>query len=93
MARAIQISESERKSILDLCKNNCSHREIAKKIHRSKTVVTNFLKDPLKCGLGKRTGCRKKVNKRTKRHILRAASNKKISCSKIIHDLNFKMSR
>ena len=81
MPRAIQLCESERKSILDLHKKNCSYREIAKKINRSKTVVTNFLKDPLKYGLGKRTGRRRKVDKRTKRHILRAASNKTISCS------------
>ena len=90
MLRAIQLSESERKSILDLHKKNCSHREIAKKINRSKTMVTSVLKDPLKCGLVKRTGRRRKVDKRTKRHILRAASTKTICCSNISHDLNLK---
>ena len=93
MPRAIQLSESERKSILGLQKKNCSHREIAKKINRLKTVVANFLKDPLKYGLGKRTGGRRKVDKRTKRHILRATTNKTISCSNISHDLNLKISR
>ena len=93
MPRAIQLSDSERKSILDLHMKNCSHREIAKKTNRSKTVVTNFLQDPLKYGLGKRTGRRRKVDKRTKWHILRAASNKTISCSNISHDLNLKISR
>ena len=86
MLRAIQLSKSERKSILDLHKKNCSHHEIGKKINRSKTVVTNFLKAPLKYGLGKRTSGRRKVDKSTKRHILRAASNKTLSCSNISHE-------
>ena len=93
MPRAIQLSENERKSILDLHKKNCSHHETTKKINRSKSVVTNFLKDPLKYGLGKRTGRRGKVDKYTKRHILRVASNNTISCSNISHDLNLKISR
>ena len=93
LERYIQLSENERKSILDLHKKNCSHREIAKKINRSKTVVTNFLKDTLKYGLGKRTGRRRKADKRTKRHILRAANDKTIFCSNISHDLNLKISR
>ena len=93
MPRAIQLSESERKSILDLHKENSSHREIGKKINRSKTVVTNFLKYPLKYGIGKRTGRRRKVDKLTKRQILRAASKQTISFSNISHDLNLKISR
>ena len=93
MPRAIQLSESERKSILDLRKKNCSHRDIAKKINRSKTVVTNFLIDSLKYELGKQTDRRRKVDECTKRHILRTASNTTISCSNIIHDLNLNISR
>ena len=53
MPRVTKFSESERKSILDLHKKNCSHDEIAKKINRSTTVVTNFLKDLLQYGLEK----------------------------------------
>ncbi len=93
MPRANQLTESEKKCILDLYKKDCSHREIAKKINRSKTVITNFLKDPLKYGTRKRTGRRRKVDERTKRHILRTASNKSISCAKISQDLNLKLSR
>ena len=93
MPKAIQLTESEKRWILDLHKKNCSHREIAKKINRSKTVVTNFLKDPLKYGSRKRTGRRRKVDERTKRLIIRTASNKSISCANIIHDLNLKLSR
>ena len=52
-----------------------------------------FLKDSLKYGLGKRTSHRRKVDELTKRHILRATSNKTISCFNIIHNLNLKMSR
>ena len=56
-------------------------------------MITNFLKDLLKHGLGKRTDRRRKVDERIKRHILRAASNKTISCSNSVHDLNLKISR
>ena len=50
MPRAMQLTESERKSILALHKKNVSHREIAGKINRPMTVVTHFLQDPLKLG-------------------------------------------
>lgn len=93
MPKATQLTEIEKHFILDLNKNKCSHREIAKKINRSKTVVTSFLKDPLKYGSKKRTGRKRKVDERAKRHILRAASNKSISCAKIITELNLKVSR
>ncbi|CAF1614944.1 unnamed protein product [Adineta ricciae] len=93
MPKAIQLTEDEKRRILDLHKQNYSHREIAKKINRSKTVVINFSKDPLKYGSRKRTGRRRKVDEHTKRHILRAASKKSISCTDIIHDLNSKLSR
>ena len=93
MPKGMQLTESEKRSILNLHKNQCSHREIAKKINRSKTVVTNFLKDPLKYGLKKRIGRKRKVDERTKRHVLKAASNKSISCAKIVEELNLKVSR
>jgi len=93
MPREIQLTEGGRKSILALHKKNMPHRDIARKINRSKTVVTNFLKDPLKYGSRKRTGRRKKVDERTKRLIIRTASNKTISCSNIINDFCLKMSR
>ena len=85
MPSEIQLTESERKLILALHKKN--------KSHRSKTMVTNFLKDPLKYGSRKRTGRRKKVDERTKRLIIRTASNKTISCANIVNDLCLKMSR
>lgn len=44
MPRAIKLTESERKSIVGLHGENIFHREIAKKINRSKTVIANFLK-------------------------------------------------
>ncbi|CAF1088440.1 unnamed protein product [Rotaria magnacalcarata] len=93
MPGAIQLTENERKSILELHKKNTSHREIAKKINRSTTVVTNFLNDLLKYDSRKRTGRRKKVDGRAKRLIIRTASNKSIPCSNIINDLCLKMSR
>ncbi|CAF3327032.1 unnamed protein product [Rotaria socialis] len=93
MPRAIQLTERERKLILAWHKKNIPHREIAKRINRSKTVVTNFLKDPLNYGSRKPTGRRKTVDGRSKRLIIRTASNKSIPCSNIISDLGLKMSR
>jgi transposase len=93
MPRATQLTESEKKSILELHKKHCSHRDIAKKINRSKTVVTNFLKDPLKYGSKKRSGRGRKIDDRTKLHIIRAVSNKSISCANVIRNLNLKVSR
>ena len=87
MPRAIQLTETEKRSILDLYKENKSHRKIARKINRSKTALTNSLKDPLRYGSRKRTGRTKKVDDRTKRLVLRTASNKSISCANIIDDL------
>ena len=66
------------------------------KLQRKSTnqrLVTNFLKDLLTYRLGKRTSRGRKVEEHTKTHILRAASNKTISCSNIIHDLSLKISR
>ena len=42
MPRAIQLTETEKRSILDLYKENKSHREIARKINRSKTALTKI---------------------------------------------------
>lgn len=93
MPRGKQLTESEKNFILAFHKVKLSHRAIAKKINRSKTLVTNFLKDPLKYGSVKRTGRKKKVDERTKRLILRSASNQSVSCDHIARDLDLKVSR
>ncbi|CAF4736023.1 unnamed protein product [Rotaria magnacalcarata] len=90
MPREIQLTESEKKLILALHKKNISHREIARKINRPKTVVTAFLNDPLKYDSRKRTGRRKKVDERTKQLIIRTASNQTTACANIVNDLCFK---
>jgi transposase len=93
MPRGSQLSDIEKHSILEMHKNHLSHREIAKKIKRSKTAVTNFLKDPLKYGTKKRPGRRRKIDERSKRHILRAASNRNVSCARLVAEMNLKASR
>jgi len=42
MPRGFQLCESEKKRFLQYAKKKRSHRKIADKIKRSKTVVTNF---------------------------------------------------
>lgn len=93
MARGVLLSESEKKSIIDLSKKSLSHREIARQIKRSKTSVTNFLKNSSKNRIKKRCGPKNKIDNRTKRLIFRAVSNKQVSCKRIINDLNLKVSR
>ena len=93
MPLATQLSVEEKQKILKVSKKGLSHRKIAKKIHRSKTSVTYFLQDPSKLEAVKRSGRKKKLVDRDKRRVVRAASNKVISCRQISADLNLKVSR
>jgi transposase len=93
MALGARLTVSEQKDILRLSKKKMSHRDIAKKIRRSKTVVTNFLRDPDNYGTKKPTGRKPKLDNRSKRLVIRTASNKAITCSKIIKDLSLNVSR
>lgn len=93
MPRGFELTDSEKKSILELSKKKHTHREIASKINRSKTVVTNFLKNPEKYCSVKRTGRNKKVSPRVKRLIINKSSNAKISAKEIISEYNLYISK
>ena len=93
MPKGERLTNSEQETILDLHKRKLSHRKIAKKVKRSKTVVTAFLQNPSNYGKKKRTGRKPIINEKTKRLILRSACNKTISCSQIVSELNLKASR
>lgn len=87
------LSVSEKEDIIKLSNNGWSHRKIAKEICRSKTAITNFLKEKVDLKEKKRYGPKEKLNNRDKRRILREASNKVISCRKIAANLNLDISR
>lgn len=70
-----------------------SHRNIAKKIKRSKTMVTNYLSDPSKYGISKHTGKKSKIGIKTKKKIYKLAANKVISSSNIKETLDLNPSR
>ncbi len=93
MPKGFPLSESEIKTINRLINENLSHRQIALKIKRSKTLVTNYLKNPKSYGNLKRSGRRISLEPRPRRQILRVASSNTISCKKIAGTLGLKVSR
>ena len=93
MPRASELNEKERKLILELYDEKNSHREIAQKIGRSKTVVGNFLRDPANYAKRKRTGRKNKLTDCDTNAILLSTNNNKISSSDIKAGLNLNVSR
>jgi transposase len=93
MAKGSKLTNKEKKTILDSVKTGQTHRQIATKIKRSKTVVTNFLRDPDDYGTKKPSGLPNKVTARDRRQIIKQASNKMETCSKIKSDLGLNLSR
>jgi len=88
MGRGTALSEKEQTKIEVLRGLKYSNRDIAKKIKRSHNAVNHYVKDPSNYGTKKTTGPKKKLNSRQTRAIIRLASNKSTSCSKIISELN-----
>ena len=91
MPKRTELIDTEKNKIVD--QKNDFHREIAAKIKRSKTVVTNFLADPIKNGTAKRSGRKPKVTPRVKRLILNKSSNTRISANQLIGDLTLDLSK
>ena len=60
MPKASKLSEFERGRIVELHKQGLSQRAIAAEVHRSKTVICNFLKDSESYGAAKLSGRLKK---------------------------------
>lgn len=93
MPANVPLTDDEKKKILKFSEKGLSSRKIGVKIHRSKTTINDFLKNPSKMKQVKRLGRKSSIDRRTKSHILREASNKNVSCSQIIDNLNLKVSR
>ena len=62
MAKGKPLSEFERGRIFELNRGGLSHRSIANEVNRSKTVITNFLRNPDQYGHKKSPGRQKKNN-------------------------------
>ena len=74
MPKASKLSELERGRIVELHKQGLSHRAIAAEVHRSKTVIWNFLKDPESYGTAKSSGRPKQNSPALSRRIIRVVS-------------------
>lgn len=61
MAKEKPLSEFERGRIFELNRGGLSHRSIANEVNRSKTVITNFLRNPDQYGHKKSPGRQKKI--------------------------------
>ena len=81
MGRGKSLSEGERASIVAHRENGLSMNEIARRIHRSRCVVQNFLKDPTKYGNNSAGGNNKKITSRDKRRLLAETSKSGSSSS------------
>ena len=92
MARGSTLTEKECGQILAYNGVGWSQREIASKIKRSQTVVHNFLTDPTTYAAKKRRGMKRQVSKRNERRLIRTASNKIISASKLRQSLSLNIS-
>lgn len=86
MGRSVQLTESEKKRILELHKKKKSQRQIAALLGRSNCVISHFLKDPDNYGFVVKNRKNRKVTERVKRVILNAVSNKRISAARIIKE-------
>jgi len=93
MGRGSTLTVAEKSKIDVLNDLKYSNRQIAKRLKRSANVVNSYLADPAKYGTKKRTGRKKKLNSREIRAVLRHASNKATSCSRIVVELELPVSR
>ena len=81
MPKGRTLTEEEKTRISVYCKEKHSFSFIANKIKRSRTVVSNFIKNPERYGKTKRPGRRPKLTATARRRLPREASKGK-SCSK-----------
>ncbi|CAM9970876.1 unnamed protein product, partial [Choristocarpus tenellus] len=88
MPRGSKLTEMEKGIILALHKVGESHRKIAELIGRSKTVVTQFLKDPSSYGSAPKSGRRSKLTSSARRQVVRHAKHSKLSARELRNALN-----
>ena len=87
MPKASKLSEFERGRIVELHKQGLSQRAIAAEVHRSKTVICNFLKDPESYGTAKSSGRPTKISPALSRIIKRVVSHDRGRSSRLIKAL------
>lgn len=93
MPRGSKLSEFERGKITALDEEGFCVTEIAKKLSRSRHVVTNFLSNPAEYDTKRRGGPKPKLSDRDRRVIIKNASNKSTSCSQLVNLTSKKVSK
>lgn len=83
MPRGRELSNSEIRSIYVLKAKGLSHRDIASRIKRSKTVITNLFSKNENYGTKKRAGRKPKLSLREPRQVFRLTSNSMVSSSDV----------
>ncbi|CDF32564.1 unnamed protein product [Chondrus crispus] len=92
MPRGTQLTPTERIEINTLNSAKWYHRQIAEKLKRSKTVVTRLLNNPAQYGTIQRPGRPPKVTEAVRRRVIREASKKLTTASKIRKALELSVS-
>ena len=88
MPNSTQLSEHEKRQIIDNRKCGMSGHEIARKIYRSETVIHNILKNQKECGKKKLTGRPPTLTISQKREITRRACLEKQNSTRVKTELN-----
>ena len=87
MSKGKRLTEYEKGKIDAFAEKNMPTREIASKIKRSKTVVSNYRRLGSNYGLKGARGRKPTLTDRVKRNIFRTCSNKSISAAQIKNEL------
>ncbi|DAZ92395.1 TPA: hypothetical protein N0F65_003778 [Lagenidium giganteum] len=87
MPRGAVLTEVERDQILALRKDNFSLQAIADALHRSKTVVHAFLKDPDNYNTKKRSGRPRLLDEQARTRLLQAAAKGQKSAAQLASEL------
>ena len=92
MPQVIRLTELEQEKILAYKDAGISIYQIANNIFASKKVISMFLRDS-NCYVSKEIrGIKRKISKRAKRRLLRAASNQVTSASKLKRSMELNIS-
>lgn len=87
------LNDFEKGQILAYSEEGKSLREISRIIHRSVSVVSQYLKNPSEYGKIKSPGRPQKLTLRDKRLIIKKASNSPVSCNQLKKELSLNVSR
>lgn len=93
MGKAKRLDEVEKGQIQVLADTGLSNREIARKINRSEKVVRNYVKNPQRYGIKKRTKGNSKLSARQKGQIQEEATKNHLNCRQIIAKLDLPVNK